>query len=447
VGVVSPGKGRLRRAAATALIIAVPLALVSAATARSGMLRVRAAKGSLPIASARLARGTKAKTKTRTIKRAGKAAFRYAFAKKRGKAEKVRIVVTFRKGKATRRKTIVCAVKIGSPKATLNMAFDGDGIGTITPAPGGTACTNDKAPCIADYKIGAKVTLKADPDATSTFEGWGGACSGTATTCTVKLRGVANVTAKFVRKTFTVTIQKAGDGDGTVSSDGPLACGDTCTATLPAGTIVRLNAKPDGNSHLVGWTGECTSTVSQCNFPVDGDITVTVTFAKSGARLAVSPAGDAGGGTITSDVPGIDCGSDCAFTFPAGTVVTLTANSAPGYTFIGWGIACSASTSATCTLTMDAAKGVSATFWQNIPLTVAVQGTGSVDSAPAGITGCTSTCSGQFTPGLYYIVLTASPSANFDHWVGCGDNVNANVCQIPANHGASPPTVTAVFKS
>ena len=36
---------------------------------------------------------------------------------------------------------------------------------------------------------------------------------------------MSNVTAEFTRKTFTVTIEKAGDGDGTISSDGPLACG------------------------------------------------------------------------------------------------------------------------------------------------------------------------------------------------------------------------------
>ena len=96
---------------------------------------------------------------------------------------------------------------------------------------------------------------------------------------------------------------------------------------------------------------------------------------------------------------------------------------------------------------MDAAKGVSATFWKNIPVSVSVQGTGSVDSTPAGITGCTSTCTGQFAPGLSYIKLTASPEANFDHWEGCGDNVNGNVCSIPANHGSTPAPVKAVFKS
>ncbi len=466
MGVVSPGKGRLRRAAAAVLIIAVPLALVSAATARSaakppvakatcatlllqkggaGVLRVKAAKGSMAIASAKLAPGTKAKTTTRTIKPAGTGAFKYAFAKKKGSAEKVRVVVTFRKGSTTQRKTIVCAVKVGTPTATLNLAFDGDGVGTITPASGGAACTSDKAPCAVDYKTGAKVTLKADPDATSTFDGWKGACSGTAATCTVKVSGISNVTAEFTRKTFTVTIEKAGDGDGTVSSDGPLACGATCTATIAAGTIVRLKAVPDGNSRLVGWTGECTSTVANCNFPVDGDITVTVTFARSGARLNVSRAGD-GTGTISADVPGIDCGGTCSFTYGAGTAVTLTATPASGSLFAGWGSDCSSSTSSSCTLTMNATKFVSAFFVQGVTVSVSVAGNGTV--AADGLSCNGASCSGLFFPGGY-VELTATPGAGaqFDYWENCPNtdpSLPATVCKA---HGSDfTGTVTAHFK-
>lgn len=465
MGVVSPGKGRLRRAAAAVLIIAVPLAMVSAATARSaakppvakagcatlllqkggsGVLRVTAAKGSMPIASAKLAAGTKAKTKTRTIKPAGTGAFKYAFAKKKGAAEKVRVVVTFRKGSTTQRKTVVCAVKIGTPTATLNLAFDGNGIGTVTPAPG-AACTSDKAPCAVDYKTGAKVTLKADPDATSTFDGWRGACSGTATTCTVKVSGISSVTAKFTRKTFTVTIEKAGDGDGAVSSDGPLACGATCTATLTAGTIVRLKATPDANSRLVGWTGECTSTVAQCNFPVDGDITVTVTFAKNGARLNVSRAGD-GTGTISADLPGIDCGGTCSFTYPAGSAVILTATAASGSLFAGWGTDCASSTSSSCNVTMNATKFVSAFFVKGVTVSVNVAGNGTVSADGLSCSGAS--CSGLFFPAGY-VELTATPGAGaqFDYWENCPNNdssLPANVCKA---HGSDfTGTVTAHFK-
>ena len=206
----------------------------------------------------------------------------------------------------------------------------GGGVGSVTTAPGGSICASDKAPCARTVAPNKSLTLTASPDTTSTFEGWSGACKGSAK-CVVQASGVKTVTAKFVKKSFEVAVEKAGEGNGTISSDSPLACGTTCSATFKAGDIVRLTAEPDGNSVFVGWTGQCTSTAVKCNFPVDGEITVTATFARKGNRLNVSRFGSgAAGGTITADVPGIDCGAVCSFTYPAGTVVTLTASPAAG---------------------------------------------------------------------------------------------------------------------
>src|SRR6185369_8097836 len=117
----------------------------------------------------------------------------------------------------------------------------GGGVGSVTMAPGGTTCASDKAPCAKTVTPGKKVTLTASPDTTSDFEGWSGGCSGKAT-CVVKASGVKTITARFVKKQFQVTIEKAGEGDGTISSDGALACGKTCSAGYAAGDIVRLTA-------------------------------------------------------------------------------------------------------------------------------------------------------------------------------------------------------------
>lgn len=75
--------------------------------------------------------------------------------------------------------------------------------------------------------------------------------------------------------------------------------------------------------------------------------------------LMVTKAGG-GGGSVTSDVAGIDCGATCTFDFPAGTPVTLTAVANGTSTFIDWGNDCSGS--GTCQLTMNAAHTVRATF-------------------------------------------------------------------------------------
>ena len=74
--------------------------------------------------------------------------------------------------------------------------------------------------------------------------------------------------------------------------------------------------------------------------------------------LTVSRAGT-GVGSITSNPPGIDCGSSCAAPFTETTVVTLTATPAADSYFAGW------SGDAECSggaVTMNADKGCTATF-------------------------------------------------------------------------------------
>ncbi len=68
-----------------------------------------------------------------------------------------------------------------------------------------------------------------------------------------------------------------------------------------------------------------------------------------------------GSGTVTSSPVGINCGSTCSYAFVYNTVVTLTASPTPPSTFGGWsGEGCSGT--GTCTVTMSAAKSVTATF-------------------------------------------------------------------------------------
>jgi hypothetical protein len=76
--------------------------------------------------------------------------------------------------------------------------------------------------------------------------------------------------------------------------------------------------------------------------------------------------GGTGAGTVTSVPAGINCGATCAFNYANGTPVTLTATPSPGSTFAGWsGAGCSGT--ATCTVTMNAAQAVSATFTMPAP--------------------------------------------------------------------------------
>ena len=118
------------------------------------------------------------------------------------------------------------------------------------------------------------------------------------------------------------------------------------------------------------------------------------TSAATLARLTVTRAG-AGSGSVSSAPPGIDCGLTCSGLFPVGSGVTLTAQSAAGSTFTGWGGACSGN-STTCTVSVTQATGVSATFAAGSP-TPAVPTETTTQADAAAATAPTATAG---TPGL-----------------------------------------------
>jgi uncharacterized repeat protein (TIGR02543 family) len=91
-------------------------------------------------------------------------------------------------------------------------------------------------------------------------------------------------------------------------------------------------------------------------------------------RAQVSPARYAltvtktgrGRGVVASRPSGIMCGTDCSETYDAATQVTLVARASQGFVFAGWSGACSG-TSRTCTVTMNQAVSVGATFVRRQP--------------------------------------------------------------------------------
>jgi uncharacterized repeat protein (TIGR02543 family) len=68
------------------------------------------------------------------------------------------------------------------------------GPGTLTSNPTGISCGSD---CSESYASGTRVTLTATPATGYAFIGWSGACSGTATTCTVTMDAAKTVKAGF----------------------------------------------------------------------------------------------------------------------------------------------------------------------------------------------------------------------------------------------------------
>jgi lysophospholipase L1-like esterase len=172
-------------------------------------------------------------------------------------------------------------------------------------------------------------------------------------------------------------------------------------------------------------------------FPVVAQIlgpttTFGLTVAKSGS----------GAGTVTSTPAGINCGATCSASYASGTSVTLTAATASGSTFAGWSGACTGT--GACTVSMTAARAVTATFntSTSFPLSVTRMGTGTgaVTSNPAGIS-CGSTCTANYASGTS-VTLTALPASNstFGGWSGAC--TGTGTCVVSMTQARS---VTATF--
>jgi outer membrane protein OmpA-like peptidoglycan-associated protein len=79
---------------------------------------------------------------------------------------------------------------------------------------------------------------------------------------------------------YTLTVQKAGSGSGTVtSSPSGIDCGSDCTETYNAGMIVTLTAVAAPGSIFEGWSGGGCSGTGTCAVTMDTSKTVTATLA------------------------------------------------------------------------------------------------------------------------------------------------------------------------
>ena len=169
--------------------------------------------------------------------------------------------------------------------------------------------------------------------------------------------------------------------------------------------------------------------------------------------LTVTRAGD-GGGSVASNPAGISCGSDCSQHYTAATVVTLTASANSQSVFTGWTGPCSGT--GTCSVTMDAATSVTATFSALRILTVEVRsetttfggsgagtvtGTGNLSCSVSG--GGTRTCSVRLAPGTQAtLIATASSDSEFGGWGGACTTFTGSQCMLTMNTDKS---VTALF--
>jgi len=167
-----------------------------------------------------------------------------------------------------------------------------------------------------------------------------------------------------------------------------------------------------------------------------------------------------GSGSVTSNPAGINCGilngGTCNFNFTNGTSVGLTAAPGTGATFTGWGGSCAgAGSNLNAFVFMNGPQGCVATFTatstNQLGVTIAGSGGGTVTSSPAGITCSSGSCLAQFAHNQV-VTLTPAPNqgSTFAGWsLSCAGNGQVQVtmdinksCTATFNAGGGPSTFT-----
>lgn len=165
----------------------------------------------------------------------------------------------------------------------LVVSTSGNGLGGVTSTPVAIFCGTAGSTYTAPFDNGIAITLTATP-AIGTDVAWSGDCTGSGLTCNLTMTQNHAVTASFTKQPFTLTVTKAGKGDGTVTSaSNEIDCGNDCENIYDYGTSVVLTAKPDQHSALGGWLGGCNEPVTDppsltCTVDILQDENVTAIF-------------------------------------------------------------------------------------------------------------------------------------------------------------------------
>ena len=247
-------------------------------------------------------------------------------------------------------------------------------------------------------------------------------------------------------------------------------CGSTTTSyalTLTAPTNGSLSASPSGGTHAAGtrvtvtatpadgyrltaWGGDCAATPAtsaSCALTMSAARTVSATFGKLPASYTL---------TLTTPTNGSLSASPSGSSHAPGTAVTVTATPAEGYRLTAWGGDCAATAAsvASCALTMNADRTVSATFGKtaaaSYTLTLTPPTNGSLSASPSG---------GSHAAGTE-VTVTATPAAGYRLTAWGGDcaatpatsasctltmNANRTVSATFGKAAAGPPPAPALL--
>jgi len=201
-----------------------------------------------------------------------------------------------------------------SNPVSLNLRCNRTQVLTVTKAGNGTGTVTGAG----TYNYNTVVSPTAVADAGSTFTGWSGSCSGSASPTSVTMDVDKTCIATFTLNPEILTLNKAGTGTGTVGGAG----------TYNYGTVVGPTAVADGTSVFTGWSGSCSGTASPTSVTMDAAKTCTATFTLMTGTLTPTTGTCSIAANQSSCNPTLNWGT----TNPVATsAVTATAITTPAY--------------------------------------------------------------------------------------------------------------------
>jgi hypothetical protein len=231
----------------------------------------------------------------------------------------------------------------------------GASFGVAATAPGGPVSFSSGGSC---SNSGATFTMTSGNGTCSVMYDQAGNANYNAATQIVE-----SATAQKASQSITVTMHAPASAANGASF--------SVAASAPGGAVTFSSAGSCTNSGaaftMTSSTGTCSVKYDQAgstNYNAAPQVVESVAASTQNFTLRVTKSGT-GTGTVTSSPSGISCGAKCSASFAQRTTVTLNRTAGSGSTFAGWSGACSGTGS--CTVTMSAAKTVTATFKKKAP--------------------------------------------------------------------------------
>lgn len=276
----------------------------------------------------------------------------------------------------------------------------------------------------ADFPYESIVELQAIAAEGWKFEEWVGDVSGNESQIEFPLTEDTEITARFERQMFTLTIEIEGEGSVEQSVQLP----GLVTEFYPFETLVDLKAVPANGWKLDRWSGDIDSREEMVTVLIDKDKEVKATFEKSNFTLSLTSEG-LGQILVADQVVGSN--STLVFEYPFESVIELEANPENGWSFEGWSGE-TTSTGRNVTVVMDSNKTLTASF-RPLDFQVSVSVTGAGSYVIRGPSSGTNTF-----PFGSNIEIEALPAAgwSFSGWTGAATSFN-NPLQLTVNGNMS----------